>query len=451
METLIPELYRNYGVYVCTGKMLPNYIDGTIPVWKRILLSAHMIAKNEFVKSAEVFGHTIGNFHPHSEAIEKSARELVCNGFLDGDGNWGSRLGIQDIDCAAPRYTSLRMNKFMEELAFKYIHDVPWIEDELKPEPINLPTMIPLCLFTRYGCGWVAFGFKTDIPNYKLSDLIKRVVSLNKNTKNKPLIVPNIEGCDILSSNEELEKILTTPGKQHINVKGIYTKDDKNFKVYIKGWAPKISFETIFKKIDNYGKYKLLTNGDVSYIDESSGSTGTQVCFEVARARKKEEVYEKLVEAIDNALNAKVFYNIYVVDNDKNLLNVSVDDMLVNTYNNFIHVLEIHFTKEIYDTKFKIEEYNVIEKIKPHISKVVSSNNTVDLMIDELVNLTGCEKQSIARILENHKIKKLLTINTDLTELHNYLNQQIYNLDNKETVCMKMYEDLLKVLTSKGY
>ncbi len=442
METLIPEFYKNYGVYVNTSKMLPSIIDGTIPVWRRLLLGAHTVARREFVKTATVFGHVIGHWHPHSEAIQGTAEILVQNGFLDGKGNWGTTIGIEPIGCAAPRYTGLKMNELIEEIAFKYVQDVEWIEDELDPEPLILPSMIPLCLFPKYEFNMIGFGFKTEIPNYKLSSLIYRLLYLLKKG-NKVVIKPNIEGCEITSSNEVLEKLLNTPGKHTITIKGSYIEDPKNFRVYVTGWNPRSNFSNIFKKIDSYKKQNLLSRGDISFIDESTDSVGTKIRFEVSKSRNREKFYNQLVDAIKNILSATISFNIYAVASQE-VVSTSVDEMLLLAYKNFTSVLERHFNKRIDEVKELISELKVIEKIKPHLHKVFSLPS-IDEMISKLSTLTNIETKLIELVLSKYKIKKLMTIGTDISELNTELNSLKDNLEHVDDFAITCYKDLLKI------
>ncbi|NLE03305.1 MAG: hypothetical protein GX638_00685 [Crenarchaeota archaeon] len=442
MENLIPTLYKSYGTYVNSSKMIPSIIDGTIPVWKRILLGAHTVAKTEFVKSAAVFGHVIANWHPHSEAIQGTAEILIHNGFLDGKGNWGSTIGIEPMGCAAPRYTSIKMNPFMEEMSFKYVKDVVWREDELNPEPVILPTMIPICLFTKYEFNMIGFGFKTEIPSYKLSDLIKRLMYLLK-LKNKIIIKPNIVGCKIVSADEELEKLLIDPSRNSIQIKGTYTEDRKNFRIYVHGWSPRSNFSAIFNRIDNYNKWYLLSRGDVSYIDESTGSVGTKIRFEVAKARNRDKIYDQLLEAIEDRLTTSISYQIFAVLPDLSVKNTTVDEMLMYAYNNYITTLNNHFTRRIKEVQEQIDELKIIDKIKPHLQTVLKLKDPNE-MIQRLSDLTKISINLIENVITKYNIKKLLSVSTDLTNLVVELDDYKRKITNIEQVAIENYKDLLQ-------
>jgi len=93
------------------------------------LYSAYKIAK-KFVKSRQVDAYTIGHFHPHGE-VYGTIVHLVRQGFLDGQGNFGSNVGVDVIGPAAPRYTECRISQKSLDLFFKYIDYVPFIDTEL--------------------------------------------------------------------------------------------------------------------------------------------------------------------------------------------------------------------------------------------------------------------------------------------------------------------------------
>jgi DNA gyrase/topoisomerase IV subunit A len=107
LDKLIPKLYKEYGMYINKFRALPLDIDGLKPVERRVLLSAYQIARDKYVKSARVDGHTLGHYHPHSSSYSTMV-QLVGQGFLEGQGNWGNSIGIEDSPAAAMRYTECR-------------------------------------------------------------------------------------------------------------------------------------------------------------------------------------------------------------------------------------------------------------------------------------------------------------------------------------------------------
>lgn len=442
IEVLVPKYYSEYVDYVNTRKMIPNMVDGLLPVQKRILLTLHTIAKNKYEKTTKITGECMANWHPHS-AADGTCTWAVQNEFADGDGQWGSKFGIEESGPAAPRYTKIKANNFIEELAFKYVNYVPWKPDEASPEPVIIPTMIPFCLFSKYETNTIAAGFKVSIPNFKLNDLIDRLFDLLNNKKPKT-IYPNIQGCKILSTDEEIERILTK-GKGVIKLQGLFKEDRQNFSIEILGWAPRCSFGSIYNKINNYKSYNLLTSGEIGFRDLST--TSTRVKFEVNKARNREDAYNKMCEAIKNALIAQLNYEIFVVNTKSKVVRSSVDQMLVKSFQFYQAVLKKYFQETIKDIDKKIDEYNIIEKIRGHISGLISKHQSdIEKILDDLANLTNIEKDKIKDVIEKYKIKKLFSVKTDTDDLKKEKDENNKNLNDILNYAKKEYADVRKKL-----
>ena len=244
MDKHLPYYYRRYGMYVNHFRSFPLDVDGCKPVERRVLLSAYEIAKGDkFVKSARIDGNCLGNYHPHGSAYG-TAVNMVNQGFLDGQGNFGSKIGVEPTGPAAMRYTECKLSKKIMKMAFRLIDHVPWVDGEIdSKEPEFLPTMFPLCLLGNDYTIGIGFGYKTYIPCYSLKDLYRRLLWKLGELKTKPTIAP-ITDCEILSKPKELESLLLT-GKGAITVKGIYKFDKSKHKLVVSSWPPGRKFESI--------------------------------------------------------------------------------------------------------------------------------------------------------------------------------------------------------------
>ena len=170
MDQKLPTLYKEYGQY-SNYRNFPLDLDGLKPVERRVLFTAYKSARNKFAKSRKVDSYTTGNYHPHGECYGTIV-QLVKQGFLDGQGGFGTNVGVEPTGAAAPRYTQCRLNTRTLDLAFKYIKYVEWVDTELDDkEPLFLPTMYPICLMGSEPTQGIGFGFKTYIPCYKTEDL----------------------------------------------------------------------------------------------------------------------------------------------------------------------------------------------------------------------------------------------------------------------------------------
>lgn len=418
--------------------MLPNIKDGLLPVQKRILLTSHIISKNKFIKTSKLLGELMARWHPHSEALG-TAEWAVNNGFLDGSGLWGSSVGIEKIGCAAPRYTSIKSNDIIEEIAFKYVRFVEWLPDETEdPEPIYIPTMLPLCLMSKNEYISIGFGFRTEIPCFKISDLVDRLFFL-LGIKDKIIVKPNIEGCKILSSEEECEKILIN-GNGEIELQGKYRIDETNKSISIYGWSPRITYQHLMKKIDGYNNYKLISNGDIGYIDES-GPSGTRIDFNIIKQRNKDQIFEKMKESISESLKSKISYNIITIDEDEIKFS-SVDEMLLISYNLYKTSRQEYIKNKICGLENIKKDMDIIKKIRPHISEVTSKNKNMGKMYNDLYALTNINKDDIKEILEKYKIRRLLSISTDITNINKELRTTRRELDILDELCLDDYNSI---------
>lgn len=432
-------MYREYGLYKNKRQMLPNILDGLLPVQKRILLTAHTIARKNFVKTFKVLGETMTRWHPHSEALG-TAEWCVQNDFLIGDGLWGSNTGVDKIKCGAPRYTSLKMNEFIDDMAFSMVKSVRWEPDEADPEPIAIPTMIPFCLMTKREISSIAFGFKSDIPCYKKEDLAKRLLYLVTG-KHKVIIKPNIIGCNITSTIKDCEKLLKE-GKATIAIQGKY-KINKN-SITVLGWNPRKKFQTLFDNIDTYKGWGLLSKGFIRY-DDISDQNGTKIDFEVVTKRNSEIVFERMVEAITERLKDTVKYNIVAISGD-NIVTPSVDDMLISAYSFYKETLENHIRTNINKIEEVIKELDIIKQIRPYISEVTKKDKDIDKIYKSLASKTKCKIEDIKLVIDKYKIKKLLSISVDEKQLQKEIVILNNDLKNIEHVCYDKYISLIDFL-----
>ncbi len=442
MKELVPKLYKSYGMYTNRDKMLPNIVDGLLPVQKRMLLGGHVICRDSFTKTATVLGNVMAKWHPHSEATG-TAEWAVLNKFMDGGGWWGSRIGSSISHCAAPRYTKLRANKSIEKIAFKYVKHVEWKELELEPEPVTIPTLIPFCLMSEYETNTIAFGFKADIPCYQFQDLVKRVLWLMGGKKGRePVIKPKMGGCKITSNKGVLKDLLTT-GKANLEIKGTYTEEKSKNIISINSWSPRITFQTLLNRMDKFKGLNLLSSGSVGYRDASNKRNGTKCVFEIQKQRNRNKIYEQMKEAIIHILVAKVRYKIYAVDWNGEVREPGVDDMLILAYNFHRKALLSFFEDSVDSIIFQINELNMISKIRPHISNVTNDISDVNIVCDKLSLLTQLSVKDIKTIISKHTIRKLMTVDTDISTLVDKKDELLIKIKNVDEENLKEYQSFL--------
>jgi DNA gyrase subunit A len=424
MDKNLPEMYREYGMYVNSSRAFPNDKDFSKPVISRLLLTGNLLTKEKFLKSATIVGHSLGHFHPHGDqSAYQTLVQLVNNGFFDGQGNFGSNCGVEETPAASMRYTECKLNKEIRKMIFDLIEYIPEVESELDPEPEFLPTMYPICLIGNEYTVGIGFGFRTMIPCFKIQDLKKRLLFLLGQGE-KATIKP-ISDCDILSTNSEIEHLLKT-GKGEIRVKGKYKIDPPHNRIYIYSWPYGKSFEkAILAKMQDE-----FDNGGIGYTDLST--TTTNICIEVLKQRNKDEIFKRICEKIDKVLLGSVSFEMIVVGKyDKKVKIMSVDDMLLSCYKSFEEVNKKMLESEIENLMYQIKEYKVLEKIKPYLSKYLNmKKSSYDEVIQAIAEETKLNNKLIESLFGKYRISKLLTINTESSEIEMHIDTLKKNLEN---------------------
>ena len=388
-----------------------------------------------FDDNTGVISHNcLGHYHPHS-TVYQSIVQLVHQGFLDGQGNFGNNIGLEPSPAAAMRYTECKLSKFINNIAFRLIDYVPWGESELDDEPEYIPSMFPLCLLGKEYTVGIGFGYKTLIPCYTPEDLKSRLFYLLGKTKEKPIIKP-ITDCKILSTDKDFEELLTT-GKAVISFQGIHKIDNVKSKAVIKNWPPGKRFESILSKFD-----KELTNQDIGFIDESSKDNGgTHIVFEVLKSRNKNDIFRTFSKKLGDVLKGSISFEMIVVDSESRTPKLmSVDEMLLKTYNMYKATNEIMLKSEEKRFKDLINENKLIQKIKPSLSKQLQSKETdVDKIIDAISADTFIDRNVVKDIIQKHRISKLLSVKNDLKELEIRIVDIVDCIKNIDKFVLKQY------------
>lgn len=434
MDRNLPRLYKDYGEY-SNYRNFPLDLDGLKPVERRVLLSAFKIARNGFVKSRQIDAYTIGHYHPHGECYG-TVVQLVNQGFLDGQGNFGSKAGVEPTGAAAPRYTECKISRKTLDLAFKYIDYVLWIDTELSDkEPKFLPTMFPICLLGKEYTQGIGFGFKSLIPCYTIQDLYKRLQLLLGIRKNKVIISP-ITDCEILSDNNVLENLLKT-GKEKVEMKGIFKSIPSQNKAVLKSWPPGKRFETILGKFE-----KELNDGLIGFNDLSTSETVIE--FQVLRDRNRDKIYKEFIDKLNNAVTGSVSFENIMVDINQKVVLRSIDQMLLSTFELFSNVNVTMLKTEIEKTQKQIDEYLLLEKIKPHLLVTIKNGFTIKQAAEAIREITKITEEIIIFLINKYKISKLLELKTDTTELEKIKKDFEDKLTNKNQFVLEQYDAYCK-------
>lgn len=458
MKTLIPCYYASYGRYISRFRAIPYYIDYLKPVERRLLLSLNKVAK-KLVKSSKVVGHTMAELHPHGDlSIYQTLQQLVINGFVHGEGNWGSPSLIADDDYkfAAARYTECKIEKWVSELAFNYINFVPWTNYEYEDEPTALPSPIPIGLIGKGINIGIAFH-KNQAPRYTIKDLSLRLKwLLEKNPiddPNQPIIIPNIEGCNIYESDKDQIKNILLNG--HGSLKIEPKIEVKNDGIHILGRSPLNTFNALIRacEVNQKTKKKEIP---VNLID----SCKDKIDITVIPDKKSSDV-RNIIESISSIISQNINIDMLAVNDNEHIENIGVDQLLLNS---FMFWRSAVFNKRLDDTNNMINkkfETQIILLIRQIINQYkcntlndilnVWNNNNLNRSVQTEVfnnNWAAQNRQitdeDIENVYKNKSIKKLVESNIDL----NQIDQEILTLKNKlnnlDNDCYSFVVDLSK-------
>ena len=354
---LASENYREYSLYVASGRAYPGIIDGAKSVQKRIIYSLYKKAPRSIIKVAEAAGYCL-DMHPHPTAVPEVIVSLGDNGnkfnFLDKQGNFGHRS--KNIEASAPRYIGCRLSDLAIDLTCDGIEYCPTMTGELdKPEPIALPTLLPLC-FLNSMSGIPAGLSKLNIPCLDIEGMFNYYLDILKhkdlNYVPNKLPIPNV-GVPILSDKKDWENVLKT-GNGTIRLAPEMTMD-KDGVITITALPNSKSAEHVRKIIE---KEILLDKVDLR--DESTYNTH----IVIEKVFKKQCDMKELYDRLYKKLQASETYNLAFFD--KNHIYVPCNfDLVVKS--NLNYLIETHTNRlihQIKDNQEKLEVLQIIEKLK---------------------------------------------------------------------------------------
>lgn len=185
-SVIISQAFATYGLSVVTDRALPDARDGLKPVQRRILAGmreARYFSTRPTVKSAEVVGLILGNYHPHGDSSVYDAAVRMAQPFtmryplIEGQGNMGSEDGDAP---AAYRYTEMRLSPLAEALMADMESETvslhpTYKQDPKVVEPDYFPGRIPPIVNPSSG---IAVGLSTNIPPHNLAEVLRACIAL---------------------------------------------------------------------------------------------------------------------------------------------------------------------------------------------------------------------------------------------------------------------------------
>jgi DNA gyrase subunit A len=294
--------YMPYAMSVIVSRAIPE-IDGFKPSHRKLLYTMYkmgLLGGNR-TKSANVVGQTM-KLNPHGDQAiyDTMVRLTRGNGsllhpFVDSKGNFGKQYS-RDMQCAAPRYTEVRLEKICEEI-FKGIDKdaVDMIDnyDGTLKEPTLLPTTFPAVLVNANQ--GIAVGMASNICSFNLAEVCAAAEAYMKDPNCDLLEVmpaPDFSGGGRILYNREQMKSIYDTGKGTFSVRAKYRVDKANNLIEITEIPYSTSVEAI---IDNIAD--LVKSGkakEISDIRDETDLDGLKLTIDCKRGTDHEQLMTKL-------------------------------------------------------------------------------------------------------------------------------------------------------------
>lgn len=434
---LARENYKEYGLYVGSGRAYPQILDGAKSSYKRAIYGMWKDAPRSVVKVAELAATALP-YHPHPTSVANVIVQLGENGnkfkFMKTQGNWGD--SAKGIEASAERYIGGMLSDLSLTLLCDSIEYCNYITGEIdKPEPEALPTLLPICFIN--GQQGIPSGLpKLNIPCLDVGGMFDYYIDIlsNKTLSYVPskLPIPNLN-VNILSTKEEWENILKT-GNGGIKIAPIMTLIDNV--ITITNLPKSKDAESVRKIVE---KEILLDKIDMR--DETTYETR----IVIEKVWKKQCDMKELFNRIYKKLQTTETYNLAFFDKDHIYVPCSFDKVvksnlqyLINTHNN-------RLSHQLKDNKKRLLVLQIIEKLK-------KTNNWKDMFdlsykdaVKYLVNNFKCDdniaeevfKKPISYLTKGHEkeiedLEKIIEdLNTDKSDIYEMLLKKYKTLKPK--------------------
>ncbi len=312
-SVVMAQAFATYGLSVVTDRALPDARDGLKPVHRRILAGmreARYLSTRPTVKSAEVVGLILGNYHPHGDTSVYDAAVRMAQTFtmryplIEGQGNMGSEDGDAP---AAYRYTEMRLSPLAEALMADMERDtVPlhptYKQDPKVLEPDYLPGHIPPVVNPSSG---IAVGLSTNIPPHNLTEVMRACIALlDRPTMDVEQLMTYIQGPDFCQGGQIIGidgiKDYFTTGKGRIIVRAeVRLEETPRSRSLIVTQIPPIGRDKVKASIVKAINARKLEGLLPDVRDESDTEKGMRIVLELRKDADAAQVLSQLFNETD--------------------------------------------------------------------------------------------------------------------------------------------------------
>lgn len=294
--------YMPYAMSVIVSRAIPE-IDGFKPSHRKLLYTMYKMGllTGNRTKSANVVGQTM-KLNPHGDgAIYDTMVRLtrgngsLLHAYVDSKGNFGRQYS-RDMQCAASRYTEVRLDKLCEEV-FRGLdkNAVDFMDnyDGSVKEPVLLPATFPTILVnSNQG---IAVGMASNICSFNIREVCEATIAYMKDPQADILSImtaPDFSGGGIiLYDRNEMQQVYET-GRGPVRIRAKYRIDKKNNFIEVYEIPYTTSAEGIIDEIT-----ELVRSGKVKEVNDVRDETdldGLKVTIECKRGVDPDALMTKL-------------------------------------------------------------------------------------------------------------------------------------------------------------
>ena len=153
-----------------------------------------------------------------------------------------------------------------------------------------------------------------------------------------------------------------------------------------------------------------------------------------------EEIYQEFLAKLKEVIKGGISFETTVVDINSKVIVKSIDHLLLDTYQMFSEMNEKMLRDEIARISNVIEEYNLLDIIRPTLANCIGQGMNVEDAIAEIKKeALISDDTGIRELINKHKIIKLLTLDTDSDELNNQRKELTQTLSNLDGFLIEQY------------
>ena len=453
-----------YGAHTQLSRAFPWEADGLAPVHRRILYAMYQLqmwSDAKYRKSAVVVGHTLGNFHPHSDA---ACYESLCqmawqfsrkkpnltlrhsaNPSVDFQGNLGGVC--EPKKAAAIRYTEVRLTKFAEQVffhpdVFPHVPHVPNY-DASTTEPEYLANTLPNLLCN--GNIGIAVGRASKWPSFDVNTIHELCCKFAENPS---------DSFDWVAHGKKLKPVNRYGGRCVSDIPTEFLTSNQDFSLnwecdfewdgnacYVRGIAPGITLPTSWLR---------PPKGTHSIADESSEAEGFLICIRCEpEVAKDPQQLAKWKVAVEKALSSRETYQTRVVSSfgERQILNFGLPDLIWSWYDTLDALLETNRAAKLADILAKRDRriFNVLAV--DHFDTIMASRDK-DNPREWLLSVLPFEKYGVARSMDSVKAVVATPLSTLLAGEVDPLKAEVARLEAEHATVSGAKHLVLSLVTA---